>query len=112
MPGRHPLGCRASDSPASCPASPAPELAGGGVRGGQGGVVGKEHLPVFGLLASAIALCSVISSTVSVHLLTILQTGGLSLAAAVALGAMVGPAQVGARVVEMVFGTYYHPIWT
>jgi hypothetical protein len=30
----------------------------------------------------------------------------------VALGALVGPAQVSARVVEMVFGRHYHPIWT
>ncbi|MDQ3560505.1 MAG: MFS transporter [Pseudomonadota bacterium] len=75
-------------------------------------LVAKEHLFLFVLMAAAIALCSVISSMVSVHLLTILQAGGLSLASAVALGAMVGPSQVGARVVEMVFGRYYHPIWT
>jgi hypothetical protein len=33
-------------------------------------------------------------------------------AAAVALGTLFGPAQVGARVIERVFGARYHPIWT
>jgi MFS family permease len=75
-------------------------------------LVAREHRVAFTLMASAIALCSVISSVVAVHLLTILQAGGLSLAAAVSLGALVGPSQVGARVVEMVAGRYYHPIWT
>ena len=37
---------------------------------------------------------------------------GLALAAAVGLGALVGPAQVGARVVEMALGGRHHPIWT
>jgi hypothetical protein len=87
-----------------------PEPRGAAERGG--GLVAREHLPAFALMASAIALCSAISSMVSVHLLTILQAGGLSLASAVALGALVGPSQVGARVIELVFGRYYHPIWT
>lgn len=52
------------------------------------------------------------SSVISVHLLTILQERGFELAAAVALGALVGPSQVGARLVEMAFGSHYHPIWT
>jgi MFS family permease len=75
-------------------------------------LVARERYVTFVLLAAAIALCSVISSVVSVYLLTILQAGGLSLAAAVSLGALVGPAQVGARIVEMAFGRLYHPIWT
>jgi MFS family permease len=81
-------------------------------QGNRPALVAREHLIAFALMASAIALCSVISSVVAVHLLTILQAGGLSLAAAVSLGALVGPSQVGARVVEMLFGRYYHPIWT
>jgi MFS family permease len=75
-------------------------------------LVVRQHRTAFVLMTSAIALCSVISSVVSVHLLTILQAGGLSLAAAVALGALVGPSQVGARVIDLLFGRYYHPIWT
>ncbi|HST94541.1 MAG TPA: MFS transporter, partial [Microvirga sp.] len=46
------------------------------------------------------------------HLLGFLQARGLGLAAAVALGALVSPSQVGARVIEMAFGRHYHPIWT
>jgi hypothetical protein len=34
------------------------------------------------------------------------------MAAAVALGALLGPAQVGARMTELAFGRFYHPIWT
>jgi hypothetical protein len=48
----------------------------------------------------------------SVHLLTILQGKGLALAAAVGLGALVGPSQVAARTIEMLIARYHHPIWT
>ena len=67
---------------------------------------------VFLLLAATITLSSVISTTLSVHLLTVLQAEGLTLAAAVGLGALVGPSQVAARAVEMVIARYHHPIWT
>jgi len=49
---------------------------------------------------------------ISVHLLTMLQSRGIALASAVALGAMVGPSQVGARFIEMLVSRYHHPIWT
>ena len=49
---------------------------------------------------------------VSVHLLTLLQQRGLSLAEAVALGALIGPAQVAGRIGEMVSGGRHHPFWT
>ena len=68
--------------------------------------------PIMALLAVTITLAAIISSTVSVHLLTILQASGMTLAAAVGLGALVGPAQVTARAVEMVIARYHHPIWT
>jgi len=64
------------------------------------------------LLATVLTLGAVTASMIGVHLLTFLQARGLELAAAVALGALVGPSQVGARVVEMAFGRHYHPIWT
>ncbi len=47
-----------------------------------------------------------------VHLLIFLQARGVDFAIAVSLGTMFGPAQVGARVVERLFGNRYHPIWT
>ncbi|RWP19583.1 MAG: MFS transporter [Mesorhizobium sp.] len=68
--------------------------------------------PVMVILATTITLAAVISSTLSVHLLTVLQSTGMALAAAVGLGALVGPSQVGARAIEMVVARYHHPIWT
>ncbi|WP_084506983.1 MFS transporter [Geminicoccus roseus] len=64
------------------------------------------------LLATAITIGSVISATMSVYLFTILQAYGIELGAAVALGALIGPSQVGARAIEMMVGRYHHPIWT
>ena len=46
------------------------------------------------------------------HVLTLLQARGLTLAAAVSLGALIGPSQVGARVLEAAFGRRHHPIWS
>jgi hypothetical protein len=57
-------------------------------------------------------VAAVISSTLSAHLLTILQNGGMTPAAAVGLGALVGPSQVAARTIEMVIARFHHPIWT
>ena len=64
------------------------------------------------MLATTITLASIISTVLSVHLLTILQGKGLALAAAVSLGALVGPSQVAARTIEMFIARFHHPIWT
>jgi MFS family permease len=74
--------------------------------------VPAELRPLFILMALVITISSMISTLVSVHLLTILQARDIVLAAAVALGAIVGPAQVGARSIEMLISRYHHPIWT
>ncbi|ODN71845.1 MFS transporter [Methylobrevis pamukkalensis] len=66
----------------------------------------------FALLCAIMILCGVAAATMSVHLLTLLQARGETLAAAVALGALLGPAQVGARIVEMAGRGRHHPIWT
>ncbi|MDX8480719.1 MFS transporter [Mesorhizobium sp. VK24D] len=67
----------------------------------------------FVLLASIQTVAALIASMLSVHLLSLLQLRGVSLAAAVGLGALVGPSQVGARVAEMLIGrNRHHPIWT
>ena len=70
------------------------------------------HRTRFLLLATSGALTAAIGAVVAVHLLALLQGRGIPLAAAVALGALIGPAQVGARLVEMVLGRYHHPVWT
>lgn len=62
------------------------------------------------LLAATITLASVISTTLSVHFLSILQAEGYTLAAAVGLGALVGPSQVAARTIEMLIARFHHPI--
>jgi MFS family permease len=67
---------------------------------------------LFVLLAVTTLLSAFLSTVMSVHLLTILQAGGISLAAAVSFGALVGPSQVGARFIESLIGKYHHPIWT
>ena len=71
----------------------------------------QGHL-LFGLVAVTVTLSAMISTLLSVHLLTILQSRGLSMSAAVALGALVGPCQVGARTIEFFIARYHHPIWT
>ena len=76
---------------------------------------GNELSPPIGLfvlLALTITIGSMLSTLMSVHLLAILQARDITLAAAVALGAIVGPSQVGARFIEMLVGKYHHPIWT
>ena len=72
----------------------------------------QGSMPLFIVLAAAITLASMISTLASVHLLTILQARDIALAAAVALGALVGPSQVGARAIEMLISRFHHPIWT
>ncbi len=59
-----------------------------------------------------LSLAAGIGSIVVVHLLIFLQARGVDFAVAVSLGTLFGPAQVGARVVERLFGNRYHPIWT
>jgi predicted MFS family arabinose efflux permease len=71
-----------------------------------------RHRALFVLVAVAIMISSMLSTVISVYLLTLLQSRGLILATAVALGALVGPSQVGARFIEMLVSRYHHPIWT
>ncbi len=77
---------------------------------------GRARSPVFSALfmltAAAFTLSSVIASIVSVHLITLMEARGVALAAAVGFGALIGPAQVAARIVESVIGKRYHPLWT
>ena len=70
------------------------------------------EFPIFALLAAVLTLSAMILSLIGVHLLSLLQARGVELSTAVALGALVGPSQVGARVVEMLAGRHYQPIWT
>ncbi len=71
-----------------------------------------RHRALFVLVAVVIMIASMLSTVISVYLLTLLQSRGLTLATAVALGTLVGPSQVGARFIEMLISRYHHPIWT
>lgn len=66
----------------------------------------------FLLFAGVLVLGGAIMSLVSVHLITLLQARGVALASAVSYGALIGPAQVGARIVEMALKGRHHPLWT
>lgn len=66
----------------------------------------------FILLASTITLCGATSAAISQHLLTVLQSQGLTLAQAVSIAMLLGPAQVASRLLEMAGGGRHHPLWT
>ncbi len=66
----------------------------------------------FLLMAGVLVLGGTVMALVSVHLIALLQARGVALAAAVAYGALIGPAQVGARLVEMAGKGRHHPLWT
>ena len=67
---------------------------------------------IFALLAVVLSVAAGIGSIVIVNFMIFLQARGVDYAVAVSLGTLFGPAQVGARVVERLFGNRYHPIWT
>jgi predicted MFS family arabinose efflux permease len=67
---------------------------------------------IIALLALILTLSAGIGSIVVVYLLLMLEAKGLAVAIAVSVGTLFGPAQVGARLIEGVFGARYHPIWT
>jgi hypothetical protein len=71
----------------------------------------KEWL-VFIVLALILTLKAGVMSTIGAHLVVLLQAHGLTLAQAVGLGMIIGPAAVGARLIETLAGHRYHPIWT
>jgi MFS family permease len=73
--------------------------------------VPREGL-VLVLVALVMTIAAGVGSIMVVHLLYFLQAKGADFAAAVTLGTLFGPAQVGARIIERIFGRHYHPIWT
>jgi len=89
-----------------------PKNTGDGVINSRGTPTIDNETLVFALLAVVLSIAAGIGSIVVVHLLIFLQARGVDFATAVTLGALFGPAQVGARVVERLFGSRYHPIWT
>lgn len=68
--------------------------------------------PRFLGVASAGVILAMVFTNWSVHLVTLLKVQGYTEAAAIAVGTLIGPAQVGARVLEMFGRGRHHPIWT
>ncbi len=66
---------------------------------------------VYWLLTTIFALGAVIMTAISVQLISLLQGQGYSLAAAIGFSALLGPSQVGSRILQ-VFSRKRHPIWT
>ncbi len=64
------------------------------------------------ILAASFTIASIVQTIIAVHLVTILRDRGFSLASAVSLGMLIGPSQVGARILEAAFGRKVHPIWS
>ena len=72
-------------------------------------------LPPYGLafilVAAAFASYAFVPSGMSAHLLAIFQRSGIDAGTVVWIGALFGPAQVGARLIEFAFGRDVHPLW-
>ncbi|MBR9763078.1 MAG: MFS transporter [Rhodobacteraceae bacterium] len=82
----------------------------------------REQMPIadpvpvtdlrFICLATAGVVLAMLSTIWSVHFLSLLTASGYTIAAAIGIGTLIGPAQVGARVLEMMGRGRHHPVWT
>ena len=73
-------------------------------------VLPPRGLP-FILVAAAFASYAFVPSGLSAHLLAIFARSGIDAGTVVWIGALFGPAQVGARLIEFTFGRELHPLW-
>jgi predicted MFS family arabinose efflux permease len=73
----------------------------------------KPHIPIdrtMVLLAAAFALAWIVTSAMAAHFPRILEAAGATPVEAIAAGALIGPAQVFARLMEASLLKRYHPI--
>jgi MFS family permease len=73
----------------------------------------KPHIPIdrtMILLAFTFAASWTVTGAMAAHMPRILETGGATAMQAIAAGALFGPAQVFARIIEASFLTRYHPL--
>ncbi|MCW5692094.1 MAG: MFS transporter [Pseudolabrys sp.] len=73
-------------------------------------VLPARGLP-FLLVAGGFAIYAFVPSGLAAHLLAIFTRAGIDGDTVVMIGALFGPAQVGARVIEFAFGRNMHPLW-
>lgn len=66
---------------------------------------------LFWLVTAGFIVSSVVMTAVSVQLIALLQASGFTLAAALGIGSLIGPAQVGARLVDAA-AMKLHPFWS
>ncbi|MBX3610258.1 MAG: MFS transporter [Hydrogenophaga sp.] len=77
----------------------------------------SDHQPapppyVAWVLAYVFAATWFVSTAMAAHLPAMLMAGGLSLAGALAIGALIGPAQVAGRLLEFGGLRRFHPLWS
>jgi hypothetical protein len=65
----------------------------------------------FLLVAAAFTAYAFVPSGLAAHLLAIFNREGIDATTVVWIGALFGPAQVGARLIEFAFGRNVHPLW-
>lgn len=69
-----------------------------------------NHL--FLLIGAMLTILALVVSGISVHLLNVLKQLGVATAVALAIGMVIGPSQVVARVAEFSIGRNLHPTWS
>lgn len=74
--------------------------------------VNKEDNWLFMLVAVILTVQSFVVAIISVHLLSMLKTIGFSVSTALAIGMMIGPAQIIARLLEFSLFKNLHPSWS
>ncbi|WP_202444548.1 MFS transporter [Schauerella aestuarii] len=66
---------------------------------------------VYVLVATSFTIAAIITTAMSVQLIVLLQASGYGLAAAIGIGALLGPSQVASRLLETAIKNA-HPVWT
>ncbi len=93
------------------PCSPTPSARSGGPS-----IVVQQSVaprwPLVVLIATISTLGTSIAALISIHMFSLLAGIGIAGTAAVILAGTIGPAQVGARFIELIVGRRRHPLWT
>jgi predicted MFS family arabinose efflux permease len=97
--------------PAAVPAAPGPPAPPPAAAVPAPGAPAQPGLTTV-LLAFVFAVTVFVSTAMATQFPRLLQAAGATLAAAVAVGALVGPAQVAARLLEFGFLRQVHPLWS
>ena len=72
----------------------------------------RQSSALFMLIGMMLTILALVVSSVSVHLLDTLKQLGIVTAVALAIGMVIGPSQVAARIAEFSLGRNLHPTWS